>query len=218
MLMGTPPVTANKVKTKTPSRLKVSSQLKSNASVGSFESKRELLRKYLMFKDESPKQKADPPGRLSLDQFKQFKNNDDRFMITERFIFLLGLLYTVLAVVAFALYDHKRALYLTGIPCQLHVYKYHLMQFFKRVLRLNSSITNLLINLFWLIFVLSVIIFYILRDKKEPDKIEFLDEIILHVGLIIYSPFVLYSCYVSCKMIRQKIEFIDVYNEINQMS
>ena len=171
-----------------------------------------------MFKDETPKQKADPTPRLQPDLLRQFKNSDDRFMITERFIFLLGLLYTVLAVVAFVFYENKRALYLIGIPCQLHVFKHYLITLAKRLLKINSSIVNLLINLFWLIFVLSVTIYYLRKNNSERDKIEFTDEIILHVGLIIYSPFVIYSCYLSVKMISQKIEFIDVYNEINAMS
>lgn len=222
MLIGTPPIIGNKAKatkTNVPSSLRLaSSKVQSHdASVSSFESKRQLLRQYLMFKDESTKPKATSVGRLSPDLLKQFKNNDDRFMVTERFTFLLGLLYTVLAVVAVVFYENKRALYLTGIPCQLHVYKHYLLQLAKRFNPVSSSIVNLLINLFWLLFVLSLTIYYLLKDNSASDKIEFTDEIILHVGLIIYSPFVLYSCYLSIRMISLNIEFIDVYNEINEM-
>ena len=229
MLMGTPPVNVGKAsklkvpKMKTLSSLKLASNQshpqQKSTSIGSFESNRELLRKYLIFKDEPlVEQKPNSNGRLTSDQLKQFKDNDDRFMITERFIFLLGLLYTVLAVVAVVFYENKRALYLIALPCQLHVFKHGLLKCGKKCLAISSSIANLLIHLAWLIFVLSVTIYYILKDPAAKDKIEFTDEIILHVGLVFYSPFVLYSCYISIKMISQKIEFLDVYEEINATS
>lgn len=222
VLAGTPPVNVNKSKASkmnVPSSLRLGSLRvqqtpKSDSSMSSFESKQELLRQYLMFKEESTNPKKPPAGRVSAEVLKQFKNDDDRFMITERFIFLLGLLYTVLAVVAVLFYENKRALYLTGIPCQLHVYKHYLLQVAKKF---GSSIVNLVINIFWLLFVLSLTIVYLVKDNREPDKIEFTDEIILHVGLIIYSPFVVYSCYLSIRMISLKVEFLDVYNEINEM-
>ena len=95
-----------------------------------------------MFKDESSKPKTAPASSLPANLLKQFKNDDDRFMITERFTFLLSLLCTVLAVVTLVFYKNKRALYLAGIAPYLHVFKHYLLQLAKRFTTTSSSIVN----------------------------------------------------------------------------
>lgn len=193
--------------------------------LSSYENKRAMLRKYLINKEEPNqeiKKTTSPPEKLENidrsmspdDVLSELKIDENTFLITERFLFLFGSLYSMLAIVAFVFYSHKQALYLTGIPCALHMFKHLILNFNKMILNISSSISNLLINFIWLIYVFSIIIYYILKDNDKEDKIEFNDEIILHVGLVIYSPIVIYSSFLSVRMIARKIDFMDVYNEI----
>ena len=201
-----------------------------NNSISSYEDKRKLLRGYLMNKDQliHQQQLLSKTSTTKLDAnvakmsasaeqlMNQLTSDDNSFIISERFIFLLCMLYSILAIVSLFFYKNKKALCLTGGVCSLHMFKYYILKFNRLFLRINSSLSNVIVNLIWLIGILTIIIHYILKDDKELDKIEFKDEIILHIGLSIYSPFVIYSSYVSFKMFLKKIEFLDLLIERNK--
>lgn len=208
-------------------RKKISFSILNKTEESSYESKRQLLRNYLMSKERNDVKKEEkkddvkkrkktgsksPSPSISPEQIvDRMKNDENGFMIVERFQFLLGSLYFVLGVVAFVFYSNKTALYLTSIPCSLHMFKHYILKLNKMFVGLNSSLVNLIINSIWLIFVIAIIVYYLQKDDMRLDKIEFRDEIILHVGLIIYAPIVLASSYFSCRLFVKNIEYLDVY-------
>lgn len=186
---------------------------KKDTGIESYESKRELLRKYLMNKDDKNQLTGDGKIENSKEKIGELKELS-HFMMIERFLFLFGLLYFALSIFAFIFYSNKRALSLTGLPCSLHVFRITLIQLSKKMSKLNTSLVNIFINFIWLIFILSIIISFLLKDNEQQSKIEFSNEIILHVGLAIYTPIVILSSYNSIRLFLKKAEFLDLYNEL----
>lgn len=124
-----------------------------------------------------------------------------RLLMMSRFLTMFGLLFFFFGIVALIFYRNKTALWSMGFISLIHVIGGPLGLISAHHRNRNLLLIIALCNIVWLFFTCILIFVCIFVLGPGPEKDEFREEIILHVGLFFYIPMTAVSAYYCIQLL-----------------